>query len=192
MQELVVGYVEAQIGSLSVKGRLVSVGINRHNICDSHNSGSKCRDWCSLEVNTSGVQRLVGVTPTVEEEFDGAELALAAPIASEAIVGKAHRDSIVAGERDEAEVMGNELFVEDRGKELVNDDGGYLDDHDAVEGIGNANIGVPQLVERIVRVAMSNAVGFSLFPFFDVFKFLNVFARVPTYVAIMILLKKIQ
>lgn len=108
----------------------------------------------TVEIFTSNIEGLVTHAFGTKMELDGAELALAVTVASVTVTGESHGHGAFAGERDEAEAMGNELVIKDGGVDFdfdeVDSDGGDLGDHDAAEGVGHGGVGVSKLEFRVV------------------------------------------
>lgn len=74
---------------------------------------------------------------------------MAGAVAGAAVLGEAHGGGAVAGERDEAEAVGNELVIEDGGVGLEVDevDGHrrHLGEHNPPERVGHAPVGAAEL-----------------------------------------------
>lgn len=108
----------------------------------------------AVEVLAGDVEGLIGVTLGAEVELDGAELALAVAVAGVAVPREPHGHGAVAGERDEAEAVGDELVVEDGGVDLdldeVDGDGRDLRDHHAPQRVGHAGVRVSQLELQVI------------------------------------------
>lgn len=94
-------------------------------------------------------------------KLDRAKLALAVAVTGVAVAGEAHAHGVVRGEGDEAEAVGDELVVENRGVGVyldeVDGDGGDLGDHDAAEGVGHARVRLPQLELAVVVLQVADA-----------------------------------